>query len=112
MNAKDIRKGIAAYEHERAVLLRVIRRHGGSLPHYTFDRIFGDFRPETSAGGATVMRRRRIKIRFIPKETSFILGSLSQGEWSKWLDLLQHMVRAGDVKTSTIGGVHYYRAAR
>lgn len=109
--ADEIRQGIAAYEKEQAVLLRVLRKHG-EISDRDFDRIFGDIRYRPRADGTAVVYPRRGKVRFCAfKPESFILGGMSYGDWAKWLDLTQHMARVGLVKIRAQGGRVYYRAA-
>ncbi len=109
MTRDDILRGVAPYRHEREVLLRVLRKHG-ELSADKFDVIFGDFRPVTRPDGVTEMRCRRPRIRFIVADRrAFILGSTFGGEWAQWLDLLQMLVRLGEVNTFRRGKTLYYR---
>jgi hypothetical protein len=109
MSPGHIRQGIRDYAHEQEVLRRVLRKHG-DLSTEAFDRIFREFREELRADGVRVVRARRGKVRFCPTSPkAFILGSYAQGEWSKWLELLQHMCRLGEVTTFKRDGILYYR---
>lgn len=93
-----IRIGIAAYSHEREVLLRLLKKRG-SFSERDFDSWLR-------------MReiRRPMKIRPITGDT-FILGMGLNGgnEWAKWLDLLQQMIVLGEVDAKTEKGLVIYR---
>ena len=82
----EIKRGIAAYEREQRVLLRLIRKSGG-LSASKFDELFQN--RET---------RRTGRARACSRE-SFILGIAANGfnQWVWHLDLLQMMVLAGMV---------------
>lgn len=109
MQAEEIRKGIAPYQHETAVLRRVLRKYG-ELSADAFDRIFGDFKYTLQKDGLTGVSRRRPKVRFcLYTPDAFILGGFMQGEWAKWLDLLQMMCRCGEAETVTRDGNLFYR---
>jgi hypothetical protein len=94
-----IRKGIAAYSHEQAILLRLLRKRG-SFTEREFDKWFG--------------RReyRRPKLRFLGVTGDTILLGLGQNgfnEWARWLDLMQHMMVLGLIDATTENGVVVYR---
>jgi len=96
---KEIVKGIAAYQHEQQVLLRLLRKRG-QFTEREFDQWFQ----------GREWRRPRIRFSFIEGD-SFILGGMHGGKWAWWLDLLQHMMAVGLVETSTESGLVVYRAA-
>jgi len=108
MTKDEILKGIAPYKHDREVLRRILRRHG-ELSEMQFDRIFSDVKYVVRGDGTTVMvpRMRKVKIRPVHPD-AFILGDLYGGRWSRWLNLLQFMVLAGQVRaTMREGSVSY-----
>ena len=86
MNKNDSKNGIAAYQREQAVLLRLIKMTGG-LTESKFDSLFRGRE-----------YRRPMKLRPMLGD-SFILGIGSNGfsEWAWQLDLLQHMIVVGIV---------------
>lgn len=90
METKEIKRGIAAYHKEQAVLLRLIRLTKG-LSVTRFDGLFRG-------------REYRNKGVFLHPMTgdSFILGAGQNGfsEWAWQLDLLQHMMAIGLVDTA------------
>ena len=87
MNREEIERGIAAYEYEQRVLLRLIRITGG-LTEERFDDMFR----------GREWTRKKIRLRKIDGD-SFILGGILGGRWAWWLDLLQHMMAVGLVDT-------------
>lgn len=99
MNHEKLRKGIAAYTHEQAVLLRLLRRYG-SFTERDFDRWF---------------RRREFKGRpiraFKYSRDSFLLGIGVNGfnEWATMLELIQIMATLGLVETAKRNGLVVYR---
>jgi hypothetical protein len=112
---EKLRKGIAAYAAEQATLLDVIRQHGGRLTQDEFDDEFANFgHIEEIRDG----RRWRIPVMggkhpwraLLVDDNTIILGSMTQGQWSKWLDLLQIMVRLGDVTRTIENGKAVYAA--
>lgn len=99
---QEIESGLAAYRHERDVFLRLLRKRG-SFTERDFDRWFR-FREWH--------RKGRCRVRGIDGD-SFMLGIGVNGGnlWAEMLDLLQWMVRLGEVRTSTRGGLVVYSAA-
>jgi hypothetical protein len=94
---ESVRQGIAAYGHEQAVLLRLLRMKG-SITERDFDRIFSG--------------RRVRKLRFMGfTEDTFILGLGANGfnEWARWLDLMQHMIFLELIDATTENGLVVYR---
>lgn len=91
-----IRIGIAAYEKERLVILRLLRKRG-VFTGREFDRWF-------------IGREWRRPIRISPVlcDDSFILGS-GMSHWSMMFELLQAMVAVGDVKSKKKDGEAYYQ---
>jgi hypothetical protein len=112
---KDILNGIACYAHQQRVIIRVIKRHGGSIHQREFDRIFGDTsrRPTTpkerrESGCLWIDSFRRPRIWPVEKD-AYVLGDfMGFGDKSKWLHLTQIMVAAGLLKQSgRLPNVHY-----
>ena len=92
-------KGIAAYAHEQQILLRLLRKRGQFTEH-EFDTWFR----------GREWRRPKLRPRAGLSGDSFILGGLFGGQWSWWLDLLQHMIGLDLVDAKTENGVVVYRA--
>jgi hypothetical protein len=92
-----ILKGIASYKAQQREILEAIRRHGGRLHQNDFDKEFGEVTTEQQPDGTTILSRKAPRLAiWSMKPESFILGSIVQsGDWSKYLDLTQLMVRAG-----------------
>ena len=90
-------RGIAAYAHEQAVLLRALRRFG-SFTERDFDRWLG-----------RTPYRRPFRARFISGDT-FVLGFGANGgnDWALWLEVLQYLVCLGFVDTKTENGLIVY----
>lgn len=114
---EKLRKGIAAYADQQATLLDVIRQHGGTLTQDEFDDEFANFSHiEEIRDG----KRWRIPVMggkhpwqaYLVGEDTIILGSMTQGQWGKWLDLLQITVSLGDVKRTIEGGKVTYHLDR
>jgi len=99
---KDIVRGIAEYSHEQKVILRAIRMKGGKLTDLEFDALFRD------------SPRKKRKLRFMGHEDwTYMLGSFHQtGDWAKWLNLTQLMVKAGILTVKDEAGVIIYRKAK
>jgi hypothetical protein len=96
-----VRLGIAAYRREQALILRVIRKHRHRLTERDFDRIFTDIKRRRGPDGRVLTTRaNRNRFRALTGDT-FILGGMSPRYRSFMLDLTQHMVALGLVKTST-----------
>ena len=97
MTAKQLREGIHAYAHQQKVFIRLLQKRG-SFTGIEFDAWFR-------------MRewRRPIGRRGTSGDT-FILGLGMNGGnlWAEMLELLQYMVRLGDVNTRTDGGLVVY----
>lgn len=94
MDKSKIESGIAAYEHEQRVFLRLLRKRG-SFTETEFDEWFR----------GREWRRPRMLGRGITGDT-FILGMGVNGGnlWAEMLELLQMMVALGAVRTSTVSG--------
>lgn len=110
---EKLRKGIAAYADQQATLLDVIRQHGGRLTQDEFDDEFANFGyiEETRDGKRwrmPVMGGKHPWRALLVGDDTIILGSMTQGQWAKWLDLLQIMSRLGDVKRTIKNGVVTY----
>jgi hypothetical protein len=114
-DTEHLRRGIAAYADQQATLLDVIRQHGGRLTQDEFDDEFANFSHiEEIRDG----KRWRIPVmggkhpwRALPvSDDTIMLGTMTQGQWGKWLDLLQIMVRLGDVTREIIKGKAVYAA--
>ena len=92
------RKGIAAYSHEREVLLRLLKKRGSFS--------------ETDFDSWLRLRewRRPVRCRRVTKDT-FVLGIGVNGwnEWAIWLDLLRCMIQLGEVDTKKENGLIIYR---
>ena len=94
-----VRKGIAGYAREQAVLLRLLRRFG-PFTERDFDRWLR-FRE---------YRRPRFYPRAVSGDT-FILGLGVNGgnQWATWLELLQHMMYLDLVDAKTENGLVVYK---
>ena len=97
MDNEHIKRGIAAYAREQKVFLRLLRKRG-SFTESEFDSWFGGRE-----------YRRPLGCHGITGET-FILGIGRNGfnRWAEMLELLQIMVRLGDVDTKTERGLVVY----
>jgi len=93
---EEILKAIEPYKKQQGTIIEVIKKHGGKLTRDEFDKEFGNY----IIRDGKAYRNERVCFGFCPMYGPF-LGNQSQGDWSKWLDLLQHMIRAGLVN---IGG--------
>ncbi len=95
-----LRKGIAGYAHEQAVLLRLLRRFG-EFTERDFDRWLR---------GREWKKPRRFSARGIAGD-HLILGIGKDGisMWSTWLELLQIMARLGMVETCERDGLVVYK---
>lgn len=100
MDVEQIRKGIEPYAHERAVLLRLLRKRGGSFTAPDFDRWFV---------GLEFRRPHNVKLKFLP-EDGFILGVGRNGGtiWARTLHLLQILCALEDVEECMIDDVVVY----
>lgn len=110
-------KGIKAYAKQRETVRQVITEYGGRLHRDDFDKEFADYQrherdwteEEIASGKARGCKRvwmssAKRHFGFAPMDDhTFILGSMRQGQWADWLDLTQHMVRAGEL-TAEIDG--------
>jgi len=105
MTAKDrndIIKGIRAYSEQQKRLLALIDEHDNYLTAADFDAEFRDYIVHHEPDGTTVNTRKIPQLYIWPHENdAFLLGSMTQGEWAKWLHLLQLMARIGLVKIET-----------
>lgn len=95
METETLKAGIAAYAEEREMIEGFLKE---PKSQHEFDEEFGKyptgkFRKEGLPG------------------SGFILGNFmtGYGHLSWWIDLLQHMVAAGDVVHTTIEGVQHYQ---
>ena len=101
---KDIK---ARYKKQRARIRRVIRKHG-ELSADKFDEIFGNYKTKWSLSPNNFSPPNHFG--FSP--LFFMLGSLYQGDWSKWLELTQIMMRLGEVTTIRRKGELYYKLTK
>lgn len=97
---KRLNKGIAAYDHERNVLLRLLRKHG-VFSSQQFDLWFDRGREKHKTMRMhryNVGRRHSMRHQWFNGET-FILGAGINGGtyWAKMLHLLQIMIDIGEV---------------
>lgn len=100
--AEGIRKGIAGYAREQAILLRLLRMKG-SFTANEFDKWL-KFRE---------YRRPRFYPRAITGDTLLLgLGQNGGNQWATWLDLLQHMMYLDLVDAKTENGVVVYKLPR
>lgn len=95
----DIRKGIAAYSHEQEVFRRLLRKRG-RFTACEFDNWFQ---------GREYRRRMPLRGGGLSGD-SFILGLGMNGGnvWAERLELLQMMIRLGEVETERVNGVLTY----
>jgi len=110
MTKDEILKGIEAYREKQQYIISLIKKHDGELTEDQFDKEFGDCFDEILPNGDTVRHRKRPRIEIWPMEgNAFILGSMIQGDWGKWLHLTQFMLVAGilSVKENDQGKVVY-----
>jgi hypothetical protein len=93
---EEIKKGIAAYDHEQRVFIRLLRRRG-TFTEKEFDSWFSGRK----------FRKRRVH-RF--SRDTFILGIGINGGtlWAEMLDLLKMMVVQRVVDAKTVDGVVTY----
>ena len=90
----DLKSGIAAYGHERDVLLRLLRKRG-SFTSKQFDLWFRTGREKHQG-----KRMRRYGSRFqFYASNAFVLGDGRNGGtyWARMLNLLQIMIDIGEV---------------
>lgn len=104
----EIIKGIAAYEHRQRVILRILGKHK-ELTEIEFDRIFTEYK-YIKKDNKVYPKMRRMRLEPITGDT-FILGSLTQGEYGKWLHLTQLMMAAGLINAETKNGMVIYSVA-
>lgn len=93
---REIVRGIGAYRKRRRYLLRWAVRW----------RSQAEFDAEFSAPNcySLPMGERW-------SDDTFMLGTLYGGEWSKWLDLCQCMIRLGTMRARKKDGLVWYKAA-
>ena len=98
MNTESIKAGIAAYAEEIEMISQLLKE---SKSQHEFDEEFGKY------------PTGRIRKEGLPG-SGFILGNFmaGYGHISWWIDLLQKMVAAGDVRHTTVDGVQYYQTFR
>lgn len=91
---ESLKKGIAAYDHERNVLLRLLRKHG-VFSSQQFDLWFSKGREKHRNKR---MSRYASRFQFYTSD-SFVLGAGLNGGtyWAKMLHLLQIMIDIGEV---------------
>lgn len=96
----EIERGIAAYSHDREVLLRLLRKRG-QFTEREFDQWFR---------GREWRRSFKLSPRKISGD-SFILGADINGGnlWAERLDLLRFMVVLGQVDAVTERGMIVYK---
>ena len=102
--------GIAAYDYEKRVILRVLRMRK-TISQFDFDKIFGDTKILMGGDGTGTLVKRKLRLRFLPVgPKSFILGTpLCLRDYSKWLHLTQLMASVGMVEiTESDGGCIFY----
>ena len=109
---EKLKKGIAAYDHERNVLLRLLRKRG-SFTAKEFDLWFvtGRYRFRTAREKHLAKRMSRYASRFQWFDgNTFILGAGINGGsyWSKMLNLLQIMLDIGEVDVRDDDGMVVY----
>ena len=94
-----IRKGIAAYAKEQAIILRLLRKRG-SFTERDFDKWLR----------GREVRRPRFKRRGLTADT-FLLGIGANGfnQWATWLDLMQLMMVLGLIDAKKEDGLVVYR---
>ena len=102
---KNLNKGIAAYAHEREVLLRLLRKRG-SFTSKQFDLWFRKGREKHQ--GKRMMRYGS-RFQWFDNNT-FILGAGINGSsyWARMLNLLQIMLDIGEVDVRRDDGVIVY----
>ena len=93
---EEIKKGIEAYQHERKVLLRLLRIKK-RLTCDEFDRVFSNRE-----------YRKRSDYFLYYDRYSFILGDMFGGMWAQWLELLQYMCELGLARTEIENGNAVY----
>ena len=109
MEKDEIIKGIAAYSKHQERIKQLILKHGGKLSQDEFDKEFGETYDEILPNGDTVRIRKKPIISIWPMEMkSFWLGSMSQGDWAKWLDLTQLMCVVGVLSVKKESGKIVY----
>lgn len=100
-----LNKGIAAYSHERKVLLRLLRK-SGSFTSKQFDLWFSKRRNKYLAKRGS---RYSMRFQWLHSNT-FILGAGINGGtcWARMLNLLQIMIDIGEVGVRKDDGVIVY----
>lgn len=88
-----IRRAIQPFKAQREILVETISKYGGCLHQDDFNKEFNQIQIKD---GKPYMRAQRWS-GWAPLNAP-ILGDMSGSEWSKWLELLQLMVRVGDVE--------------
>jgi len=97
MDKEKIRRGIAAYDHEQKVFLRLLSKRG-SFSEKEFDSWFR-FREF----------KRPLRCLKIDGDTLILgMGINGGNHWAEMLELLQFMVSLGDVSTRTERGMVMY----
>lgn len=93
----EIIQGIAAYDREQRIFIRLLRRFK-CITEHDFDGLFD---LKTPFGKP---------MRFFLGITgdTFILGGMHLGDWAGWLELVQYMMFIGTVDTTTIDGTIVY----
>jgi len=86
-----LRKQIALYREQQERLIATIKKYGGRLHQDDFDKEFEDI---TIKDGKAY--RNDNFFGFV--QFNLLLGGLYQGEWAKWFDLMQCMVKVGSVR--------------
>ena len=103
IDQEAIRKGIAGYAKEQAIILRILRRFG-PFTEKDFDRWLK---------GREYRKRCMLYPRGVTGD-SFILGMGVNGgsQWAFWLDLMQHMMALDLIDAVTKGGLVVYSLPR
>ena len=105
LRVKSLNKGIAAYAHERNVLLRLLRKRG----FFTAKQFDLWFRTGREKHQDKRMRRYAPRFQWFDRNT-FILGAGINGGsyWSKMLNLLRIMIDIGEVDVREDDGMVVY----
>lgn len=95
MNQRDIKKTkkqLSYLKRQQRIIKYVIKKYGGRLHQKDFDKEFAN----SYKKNGKVYRPKRM-FGWVPMHMAW-LGSLYQGDWSRWLDLTQLMVTVSKLK--------------
>lgn len=97
-----VKRGIAAYERDQRVIIRLLKRCGGSFTERDFDRWFR---------GREFRRRILFRPLGLTGDTFLLGASLLNGgtEWARMLDLLHCMAVIGIVEAKEENDLMVYR---